>query len=60
MAVQNPRLGALNVVGAPMQIEGVDCAKQPTPERGQHTDQVLAEFGSSAQEIAALRAAKAV
>ena len=60
MTVQHPRLGALNLVRAPMQIAGVECARNPTPERGQHTDEVLAEFGFSAAEIAALRAARAV
>ena len=60
MTLQHPRLGALNVVRAPMQIGGVACAKNPTPERGEHTDAVLAEFGFSADEIAALKAAKAV
>ncbi len=60
MTVQHPRLGALDVVRAPMQIAGVECRRDPTPERGQHTDEVLAEFGFSADEIAALRAAKAV
>ena len=43
-----------------MQIAGVECARNPTPERGQHTDEVLAEFGFTADEIAALHAAKAV
>ena len=52
--------GALDVVRAPMQIAGVECARNPTPERGQHTDEVLAEFGFTADEIAALHAAKAV
>jgi crotonobetainyl-CoA:carnitine CoA-transferase CaiB-like acyl-CoA transferase len=60
MTLQHPRLGALNVVRAPMQIAGVECRKEPTPERGQHTEQVLAEFGFTAEEIAALKAAKAV
>jgi crotonobetainyl-CoA:carnitine CoA-transferase CaiB-like acyl-CoA transferase len=60
MTVQHPRLGALGVVRAPMQIAGVAWRKAPTPERGQHTDEVLAEFGFSAEEIAALRTAKAV
>ena len=32
----------------------------PTPERGEHTDQVLAEFGFSEKDIAALRQAKAI
>jgi formyl-CoA transferase len=43
-----------------MQIAGVACARNPTPERGEHTDQVLGEFGFTADEIAALRAAKAI
>jgi crotonobetainyl-CoA:carnitine CoA-transferase CaiB-like acyl-CoA transferase len=60
MTVQHKRLGALDVVRAPMQIGGVECRRAPTPERGEHTDQVLAEFGFSAQEIAALRAARAI
>ena len=46
-------------IRTPMQIAGVDCAKNPTPERGEHTEQVLAEFGFTADEIAALRTAKA-
>jgi crotonobetainyl-CoA:carnitine CoA-transferase CaiB-like acyl-CoA transferase len=32
----------------------------PTPERGAHTGEVLAEFGFSADEITALRAAEAI
>ena len=60
MTVQHPRLGALDVVRAPMQIAGVDCARNPTPERGEHTDAVLAEFGFSAAEIESLKAAKAL
>ena len=32
----------------------------PTPERGEHTDQVLAEFGFSEKDIAALRQANAI
>ncbi len=60
MPVAHPELGEIKLVRAPMQIEGVPCARTPTPERGQHTDAVLAEFGFSAPEIAALRAAKAI
>jgi crotonobetainyl-CoA:carnitine CoA-transferase CaiB-like acyl-CoA transferase len=60
MTLPHPRLGALDVVRAPMQIAGVACAQNPTPERGQHTEEVLAEFGFSADEIAALKAARAV
>jgi crotonobetainyl-CoA:carnitine CoA-transferase CaiB-like acyl-CoA transferase len=32
----------------------------PTPERGEHTDEVLAEFGFSKDEIEALKKAGAV
>lgn len=60
MPVEHPLLGQIKTVRAPMQIEGVECARRPTPERGEHTEEVLAEFGFSADEIAALRAQKAI
>lgn len=60
MPVEHPQLGTVKLVRAPMQISGVECARRPTPERGEHTDAVLAEFGFSAEDVAALRAAKAV
>lgn len=60
MLVEHPLLGPQKTVRAPMQIEGVPCARRPTPEQGQHTEEVLAEFGFSAEEIATLRAQKAI
>jgi len=60
MPVEHPVLGRIEMTRAPMNLEGADCARRPTPERGEHTDEVLAEFGFSEAEIAALRAAKAV
>lgn len=60
MEVEHPILGTQRTVRAPMQIQGVECARRPTPEQGQHTEEVLAEFGFSADEIATLRAQKAV
>ncbi|WP_268957144.1 CoA transferase [Sabulicella rubraurantiaca] len=44
---------------------GADCIKvepprRPTPERGEHTDEVLVEFGFSPGEIADLRQEKAL
>ncbi|MBY0335845.1 MAG: CoA transferase [Acetobacteraceae bacterium] len=60
MPVEHPLLGTINLVRAPMNLAGVDCARRPTPERGQHTEEVLAEFGFSAAEIAELKAQKAV
>ncbi|MES2711549.1 MAG: CoA transferase, partial [Pseudomonadota bacterium] len=60
MPVAHPELGEIKLVRAPMQIEGVACGNKPTPDRGADTDTVLAEFGFSADEVAALRAAKAI
>jgi crotonobetainyl-CoA:carnitine CoA-transferase CaiB-like acyl-CoA transferase len=58
--VEHPSLGTLNLVRAPMNLEGVEPPRRPTPERGEHTAEVLAEFGVSAEELAALRAKGAV
>lgn len=45
----------------PARFDGYDDGpKGPAPELGQHTDSVLAELGYGPDEIAALRAAKAV
>ncbi len=54
--VEHPELGSFNVVGQAVRMSGA----QPrtglaTPMRGQHTDEVLAEFGFGADEIADLR-----
>jgi crotonobetainyl-CoA:carnitine CoA-transferase CaiB-like acyl-CoA transferase len=58
--VQHPTLGEINLVRTPIQMPGVQNPRRPTPDRGQHTEEVLAEFGFSAQEIASLRAEKAL
>lgn len=51
----------LQVVGQPFTLSRTPShmAAAP-PEMGQHTDEVLGEFGFSAQEIAALRQTKAI
>ena len=51
----------LNVVGQPFTLSRTNSsiAVRP-PELGEHTDEVLKEFGFSAGEIDALRKAKAV
>jgi crotonobetainyl-CoA:carnitine CoA-transferase CaiB-like acyl-CoA transferase len=59
-AVPHPALGEVKLVRAPMNIEGVAPPRRPTPERGEHTTEVLAEFGVSAEELAALKAKGAV
>jgi crotonobetainyl-CoA:carnitine CoA-transferase CaiB-like acyl-CoA transferase len=58
--VRHPALGAIDLVRHPTTIEGVEPPRRPTPERGEHTDAVLSEFGFSAEEVAALRAKRAL
>jgi formyl-CoA transferase len=46
----------LRVVGQPVKLSRTPSkVMAPPPELGQHTDEVLKEFGFSAKEIAALR-----
>ena len=45
---------------APMNLDGVQPPRRPTPERGEHTAEVLAEFGIDAAGLAALKAKGAV
>jgi crotonobetainyl-CoA:carnitine CoA-transferase CaiB-like acyl-CoA transferase len=58
--VQHPRLGEINLVRTPIQMPGTANPRNPTPDRGEHTDAVLGEFGFTPAEIAALRAEKAL
>ncbi|MCB4821370.1 CaiB/BaiF CoA transferase family protein [Roseicella aerolata] len=58
--VEHPALGTVKLVRAPMNLEGVEPPRRPTPERGEHTAEVLAEFGVPAEEVAALKAKGAV
>jgi len=53
--------GTLKVVGQPVSLGRTPTRLvAPPPERGQHTGEVLSEFGFTAQEIAALREAKVI
>jgi crotonobetainyl-CoA:carnitine CoA-transferase CaiB-like acyl-CoA transferase len=57
----HPRLGEIPVVGMPVAFSGMDPAiRRPAPQRGEHTDEVLAEYGYSREEIARLRERKVV
>src|SRR5512132_1686292 len=59
--VVHPRLGEIPVVGTPVKFSRMKAGvRRPAPQQGEHTDQVLAEFGYSASDIAALRAKKVV
>ena len=53
--------GTLRVVGQPVSLGRTPShlAAAP-PERGEHTDEVLREFGFSDSEIARLRTAKVI
>ncbi len=59
--VVHPRLGEIPVVGTPVKFSRMrPGVRSPAPLQGQHTDEVLAEWGYSAGEIAALRAKKVI
>ena len=59
--VRHPDLGNIHVVKNAVNLSGApEFPYQPTPERGEHTDTVLSEFGYSEQEIAELREQGAV
>ncbi|MCH7957625.1 MAG: CoA transferase [Proteobacteria bacterium] len=54
--LEHPRLGAIKVVGQAVAMSRARFSvRRPTPERGQHTDEVLRELGMDAAEIADLR-----
>ena len=53
--VEHGTLGPMDVVGNAIVMDGAPAMTySATPERGQHTDEVLAEFGYSESEIRAL------
>ena len=54
--VEHPRLGRFRVLAQAARLSRTPAAVvAPTPEAGQHTDEILAELGYSAGEVAALR-----
>lgn len=55
--VKHPRLGDIKVVGQPINLSDFPQPKElkPTPEMGEHTDQVLASLGYDKQGIEKLR-----
>jgi formyl-CoA transferase len=56
--VHHPVLGDIKVVGQPINMSAAPqpAALAPTPEQGQHTDEVLRSLGYDGQAIAGLRA----
>jgi crotonobetainyl-CoA:carnitine CoA-transferase CaiB-like acyl-CoA transferase len=59
--VQTADRGSLSMVAQPMSLSRTPSRlAAPPPERGQHTDEVLAAFGFSEQEIADLHRSKVI
>ena len=59
----HPRLGEIDLVGQAVNMTRVpepDRIPRPTPELGEHTDEVLREAGYAAAAIAAFRTAGVV
>jgi CoA:oxalate CoA-transferase len=55
--VEHPVVGRVDMFGVPVHLSQTPGAiRRPSPLLGQHTDEVLQEFGYSPQEIATLRA----
>lgn len=61
VTVGHPVAGEVTIPGNPIKLSASeDTTPLPAPVLGQHTDEVLAEQGYSAEKIAALKAAKIV
>ena len=59
--VQHRRLGSLNVVASPVNLEGIPRGvRTATPEKGEHTASVLQGLGYTDAEVEALRHAGAI
>ena len=58
---QHPALGDIELVAQPIKLSGAEfTVRSPTPELGEHTEEVLTEAGYDANAIAALRQADAI
>jgi crotonobetainyl-CoA:carnitine CoA-transferase CaiB-like acyl-CoA transferase len=54
--LQHPRLGEIRIVNQVVKLLRTPASmKRPTPELGEHTQEILAELGYSAEQVAELR-----
>ena len=61
VAVEHPTLGTLNLLNQAIKLSRTPGAVvTATPERGEHSDEILGEIGLSAAEVADLRASGAI
>ncbi len=59
--VRSPELGEIEIQNVPYRLSRTPGAvRSAAPERGEHTDEVLAELGQSADDIRAFREARVV
>jgi len=60
--VDHPKIGTFDIVGQPIHMSAFPqpAKLKPTPDQGQHTDEVLCELGYDAAAIAELHAKKVV
>ncbi|MBU6270875.1 MAG: CoA transferase [Betaproteobacteria bacterium] len=59
--VNHPRLGTLNILNQAVRLSRTPAAlATATPERGEHTDEVLREIGVTEAEIALLRGGRVI
>jgi crotonobetainyl-CoA:carnitine CoA-transferase CaiB-like acyl-CoA transferase len=60
LPVHHPRLGRLELLRSPVSLSRAVRRAAPTPERGEHTAEVLKEFGLTREQIDSLHAQNAV
>ncbi len=61
VAVEHPTLGTLNILNQAIKLSRTPGAVvTATPERGEHSDEILGEIGLSAAEVAVLRESGAI
>jgi formyl-CoA transferase len=54
--IVHPQLGPIQILGLPVTLSRTPGAiRTPTPEKGEHSDEILRELGMSSEEIRGLR-----